>query len=182
MAMTTAQILEKMIVFSEGNLHDIDHLIRVWTYAKTIGELEGLDSRTQYILETAAITHDIACPYCRTKYGNTEGRHQEEEGAWIVRDFLRGTGMDEAAAGRVIYLVSHHHTVTGVDGADYQILLEADYIANAEENHWPEENARRFLSSVAGTESGKRLIREILLPGQEEADRTRAGQVCESGS
>ena len=109
--MTTAQILEKMIVFSEGNLHDIDHLIRVWTYAKTIGELEGLDSRTQYILETAAITHDIACPYCRTKYGNTEGRHQEEEGAWIVRDFLRGTGMDEAAAGRVIYLVSHHHTI-----------------------------------------------------------------------
>ena len=67
--------------------------------------------------------------------------------------------MDEAAAGRVIYLVSHHHTVTGVDGADYQILLEADYIANAEENHWPEENVRRFLSSVAGTESGKRLIR-----------------------
>ena len=25
-----------------GNIHDIDHLIKVWTYAKTIGELEGL--------------------------------------------------------------------------------------------------------------------------------------------
>ena len=25
------------------------HLIRVWTYAKTIGELEGLDSDTQFI-------------------------------------------------------------------------------------------------------------------------------------
>lgn len=38
--MTDAQILEKMIVFSAGNIHDIDHLIRVWTYARTIGELE----------------------------------------------------------------------------------------------------------------------------------------------
>ena len=47
-AMTVSQILEKMIAFSEGNIHDIDHLIRVWTYAKTIGELEGLDAGTHH--------------------------------------------------------------------------------------------------------------------------------------
>lgn len=60
--MTIAEILEKMISFSNGNIHDIDHLIRVWTFAKTIGELEHIDAETQYILEVAAITHDIACP------------------------------------------------------------------------------------------------------------------------
>ena len=59
--MTIAQIMEKMIAFSEGNIHDITHLSCVWTYAKTIGELEGLDADTQFILEVAAITHDIAC-------------------------------------------------------------------------------------------------------------------------
>ena len=58
--MTIAQIMEKMIAFSEGNIHDITHLSCVWTYAKTIGELEGLDAETQFILEVAAITHDIA--------------------------------------------------------------------------------------------------------------------------
>ena len=63
--MTVSQILEKMIAFSEGNTHDIDHLTRVWAYAKTIGELEGLDPETQFVLEVAAITHDIACPLCR---------------------------------------------------------------------------------------------------------------------
>ena len=71
--MTIAQIMEKMIAFSEGNIHDITHLSCVWTYAKTIGELEGLDADTQFILEVAAITHDIACPLCRKKYGNTNG-------------------------------------------------------------------------------------------------------------
>ena len=53
--------------------------IRVWTYAKTIGELEGIDKDTQFILEVAAITHDIACPICRDKYGNTNGKHQEKD-------------------------------------------------------------------------------------------------------
>ena len=65
--MTIAQIMEKMIAFSEGNIHDITHLSCVWTYAKTIGELEGLDADTQFVLEVAAITHDIACPLCRRK-------------------------------------------------------------------------------------------------------------------
>lgn len=63
--MTIAEILEKMICYSNGNIHDIDHLVRVWTFAKTIGELEHIDAETQYILEVAAITHDIACPLCR---------------------------------------------------------------------------------------------------------------------
>ena len=30
--MTIAQIMEKMIAFSEGNIHDITHLSCVWTY------------------------------------------------------------------------------------------------------------------------------------------------------
>ena len=52
--MTIAQILSKMIAASNGNIHDIDHLLRVWAYAHTIGELEGLDTETQYLLEVAA--------------------------------------------------------------------------------------------------------------------------------
>ncbi len=103
--MTIAQILNKMIAASNGNIHDIDHLLRVWAYARTIGELEGLDAETQYLLEVAAITHDIACPLCREKYGNTNGKYQEQEGAVLVRSFLAGTGMTEAQIARVAYLV-----------------------------------------------------------------------------
>ena len=132
--MTIAEIMKKMIVYSEGNFHDIDHLIRVWTYAKTIGELEGLDGETQYILEVAAITHDIACPFCRKAYGNTNGPNQEREGARLVREFLQDTGMPQAQVERVAYLVGHHHTLAQIDGIDYQILIEAEYLANASEN------------------------------------------------
>ncbi|MFR1449740.1 MAG: hypothetical protein ACLSXC_05920 [Beduini sp.] len=39
------------------------------------------------ILEIAAITHDIACPLCRQKYGNTNGKYQEQEGLILVEEF-----------------------------------------------------------------------------------------------
>ena len=161
MAMTIAQILEKMIAFSEGNIHDVDHFIRVWTYAKTIGELEGLDAETQYILEVAAIVHDIACPHCREKYGNTSGKHQEAEGAPMAEEFLRGSGMSDTQLERVKYLVGHHHTFTNIDGIDYQILVEADYIANASENGYDAAQITQFLSRVVRTGTGARLLRSV---------------------
>lgn len=160
-ALTIAQIMEKMIAFSDGNIHDIDHLIRVWTYAKTIGELEGIDANTQNILEVAAITHDIACPLCREKYGNTNGKHQEEEGAPLVRAFLSDCGLSDEQLDRVSYLVGHHHTFQGIEGIDYQILIEADYIANASENGYSRENVTNFLDNIMKTETGKRLARAV---------------------
>jgi len=160
-AVKISQIMEKMIDYSKGNIHDIDHLIRVWTYAKTIGELEGLDQETQYILEAAAITHDIACPLCREKYGNTNGKLQEKEGEPLVWEFLSDSDMTDEQIARVAFLVSHHHTFTDIDGADYQILIEADYIANASENGYSEENIRGFMQKIMKTQSGKKILQDI---------------------
>lgn len=159
--MTISQIMEKMIAFSNGNIHDIDHFVRVWTYAKTIAELEEIDPETQFILEAAAITHDIACPRCREKYGNTNGKYQEEEGVPLVRAFLADTGMSVPQIDRVAFLVGHHHTYTAIDGIDWQILIEADYIANAAENGYSREEIKGSIQKIMKTESGIRLIRSV---------------------
>ena len=156
-----SEIMEKMIAFSEGNVHDIDHLIRVWTYAKTIGELEKLDAETQFILEIAAITHDIACPLCREKYGSTNGKYQEREGEPMVRTFLADTDMSIEQIDRIAWLVAHHHTFSDIDGLDYQILVEADYIANASENGYSRENIRNFMEKIMRSESGKRILTAV---------------------
>ena len=153
--------MDKMIAFSEGNIYDIDHFIRVWTYAKTIAELEQLDSETQYILEVAAITHDIACPLCREKYGNTNGKHQEAEGVSMVETFLNDADMSAHQMERIKYLVGHHHTLSGIDGIDHQILIEADYIANASENGYDGKNIENFLNQIVKTSTGKQLIKSV---------------------
>ena len=157
-----SRIMERMIAFSEGNIHDIDHLLRVWSYARTIGELEGLDADTLLILEAAAIVHDIACPLCRQKYGNTNGKYQEAEGAPMAAAFLADSGLAEAQIARVAFLVGHHHTFAGIDGADWQILVEADYIANTTENGYSPANAANFVGKIFRTRAGRRLAGEIL--------------------
>ena len=159
--MKIAEFMEKMIVFSKENMHDIDHFMKVWAYAKTIGELENIDDETQYILEIAALTHDIACPLCCEKYGNTNGKYQEEEGAWLVKDFLADMGLTSVQIERVAYLVGHHHTFQRIDGFDYQILIEADFIVNAAESAYSKENIANFAETIMRTNSAKRLAAEV---------------------
>jgi len=159
--MTVSQIMEKMIKASGGNIHDIEHLVKVWSYAKTIGELEALSPETQFLLETEAITHDIACPVCHEKYGNANGKLQEKESPELIKHFFAETDLTETQKGRISYVVGHHHTYEGVDGLDWQILLEADYIVNASENSYTKENILNFMNQHTKTAAGKRLIREV---------------------
>lgn len=159
--MTVSELIRKMIACSKGNLHDIAHFMKVYAYAKTIGECEHLDENTQLMLEVAAVLHDIACPLCREKYGNTEGKYQEQEGAVLAADFLKDTDFSEELIERVSYLVGHHHTLTQIEGMDYQILIEADYLVNADESHYHRDNIRNMYEKVFRTKTGRALLWEI---------------------
>lgn len=161
--LTIPQLTEKMIAFSAGNTADIHHFLCVWAYAKTIGEEEGLDEKTLFLLEATAVLHDISCPLCREKYGNTDGKHQEAESPRLVRDFLADSGFDTALIDRISYLIAHHHTVTGIDGMDYQILIEADFLVNAAEKGLGKEAVAHFLKNVTKTDCGRRLLQSIFL-------------------
>lgn len=167
--MIVAAATEKMIEFYRGNLYDIDHFLKVWAMAKTIGELEGLDSHTQEVLELTAVVHDIACPLCREKYGNTNGSNQEVESPPLVEAFFEGLPVDPADLARISFLVAHHHTYTGVDGPDYQILLEADFLVNAGESGYSRAVIEKFRQRVFRTKSGIRLLDSMYLG---EAEKT----------
>ena len=43
---------------------------------------------------------------------------------------------------RVCYLIAHHHTYDKIDGKDYQILVEADFLVNLYEDNLPEKAVR----------------------------------------
>lgn len=167
--MIVAAATQKMIEFYRGNLRDIDHFLKVWAMAKTIGELEGLDSHTQEVLELTAVVHDIACPLCREKYGNTNGSNQELESPPLVETFFEGLPVDPADLSRISFLVAHHHTDTGVDGLDYQILLEADFLVNAGESGYSRAVIEKFRQRVFRTKSGIRLLDSMYL-GEAEKD------------
>ena len=159
--MTVACAVEKMIKFYKGNIHDIDHFLKVWAYAKTIGEEEGLDGKTLKTLELAAVVHDIACPLCREKYGNTNGKNQEKESAALVREFFAEVSDDTSDIERIVRLVSHHHTYSPVDGIDHRILLEADFLVNASESSYSKTAIENAREKVFRTNCGIRLLSSI---------------------
>lgn len=156
--MNVSEIMVKMIAYSEGNLHDINHFLKVHAYAEMIAECEAVSREVRQTAEIAAIVHDIACPLCREKYGNTNGKYQETEGIPLTRAFLADTGLSEAVAERVVYLVGHHHTPQAVDGPDYQILLEADYLVNAGESEKYRKSWKAFQENVFRTKTGIRFL------------------------
>ncbi|MCR5447894.1 MAG: HD domain-containing protein [Solobacterium sp.] len=158
---TVSEAIIKMIGNSEGSQYDICHFLKVWAYAKNIGEQEGLDELTQQTLEFAAIVHDIACPSLRREYGNSPHDLQEKYGPPMVREFYRDSGMSEEMLERICYLVGHHHTFTDVDGLDYRILLEADFLVNAGENEKYRNSVDRFRQEVFRTKTGTALLNSM---------------------
>ena len=159
--MIVSEIAKKMIDFYDGSRRDVRHFLKVHAYAKLIGELENLDEKTQLTLEIAAIVHDIACPMCREKYGSSAGKNQELEGMPLAREFLSDAGLGGDIIDRVVYLVGHHHTIDAVDGEDYRILLEADYLVNADESNYTPENIENTRRIMFKTKTGTQLLNSI---------------------
>ena len=166
--MTTEELARRLIAASGRNRHDIAHFLKVWAYTRLIGTAEGLDAQTQRTLETAALLHDIACPLCREKYGNTNGKYQEREGMPLAEAFVRDAGLPEACRERVVFLVGHHHTLTGIDGPDWQILLEADYLVNADESGYTPGQIRAARQTLFRTAAGRALLDDIYGCGARE--------------
>ena len=161
--MTIAELTRKMINFYKGNKPSVSHTMKVWGYAKTIGELEGLDEDTQFLTEVAAIVHDLSIPFCREKYGDDCGSLQEKEGPAITVEFLADTGLSEDAVERLAYLVGHHHSPEQIDGIDYQILIEADYLVNADEWGYSDEDIRMYHDKIFKTASGTSMLEDIFI-------------------
>ena len=82
--MIVSNAIEKMIDFYQGSQHDINHFLKVWSYARNIGQMEGLDDHTQEVLELTAVVHDISCPLCRNMGKPTEKNRNWRARHWSV--------------------------------------------------------------------------------------------------
>lgn len=159
--MLISKIIVKMIDYSEKNCHDINHFIKVHSFAKIIADSIEISDEERLSLEIASVLHDIACPLCRDKYGNTNGKYQEREGVILVKEFLNDIDISEKIKDRVVFLVGNHHTYENVDALDYQILLEADFLVNAYESAYSKAHIKNMLVNVFKTKTGINLLKSM---------------------
>ncbi len=151
----------EMICLYSGDPKRIQHFCKVHSYAKLIAEMEHIDTDTLLILEAAALTHDIGIHLCEKKYGSSNGKLQEKEGPAIAETLLKKLQFEENVIKRVKYLIAHHHTYDAIDGMDYQILVEADFLVNIMEDGLSKEAALHAYHNIFKTESGKKICREM---------------------
>ena len=67
-----------MIELYRGDAKRIQHFCKVHSYAKLIAETENVDKECLFIIEAAALTHDIGIHSCEEKYRNCSGKLQEK--------------------------------------------------------------------------------------------------------
>ena len=163
MSVPVGAIIIKMAEDYKGSLHDIDHFLKVYAWAKAIGEKEIADVESREVLEVAAILHDIACPRCREKYGHAAGSLQELEGMPMTRELLAPFHLPESFVERVVWLVGHHHTVTGVETPEHRVLLEADYLVNAGEQGQSRAQMEAAEKEFFRTKTGIELLHSVYL-------------------
>lgn len=150
-----------MIAYNEGDAKRIQHFIKVHALARLIGEEEQLDAKTQYVLEAAALTHDIGIRNSEQKYGSCNGKQQELEGPPEAEKLLQKLGFAPEVTERVCWLIAHHHTYNGITGADYQILVEADFLVNLYEDGVSPEAVKTAYSRIFKTQAGKNICRTM---------------------
>ena len=150
-----------MIDLYSGDAKRIQHFCKVHSYAKLIAETEKVDDRTLFIIETAALTHDIGIHTCEEKYGSCGGKLQEKEGPAIAKKLLSKLGFDTEISDRVQYLIAHHHTYDDINGIDYQILVEADFLVNMMEDNLPKQAVENAYNKIFSTSCGKRICKNM---------------------
>lgn len=157
--MIMEDLIVKMTEFNAGDPKRIQHFLKVYEFAHVIGIREGLAPETLHILEMAAILHDIGIRPSEEKYGRCDGKLQEQEGPAYAKEILaQFPEVTVAETERICYLIAHHHTYENVDGLDYRILLEADFLVNALEDDLPKEAIRKCRENVFETETGVYLL------------------------
>lgn len=86
---------------------------------------------------------------------------RKKEGPAIAKKLLADLHFAEQVSERVQYLIAHHHTYEDIDGIDYQILIEADFLVNIYEDELSKEAIVHAYKKIFRTDAGKKICREM---------------------
>lgn len=140
---------------------NIHHLMAVHGYSRMIAQMENVDEHTLLITELSAYLHDIGVKISKEKYGNSQPQYQEEEGPIIARELLAPLNLPAEDVERICFIIGHHHTYKAIDGIDFQILVEADYVVNLMEGYCKRESIPEMKKNIFKTETGKYLLKQM---------------------
>jgi HD superfamily phosphodiesterase len=161
--MLVTETLARMIEYFGNDVRRINHALKVYSFASLIARKEGLQDSELQITDLASILHDIGIPVSEQKYGSCIGKYQEIEGPPIARGILESLGASTDIINRVCFIIGNHHTYTKIDGIDFQILVEADFLVNFFEDEMSDSVIKNARDKYFKTETGKSILDRMYL-------------------
>lgn len=156
------ELSRALIKYNYGDPQRIQHTTKVHAYASMIGLEEGLDDESQFILESAALVHDVGIRASEKKYGHQNGKMQEQEGPAVATELLTQLGgYTDKQIERICWLVAHHHTYHVCEDLDYQILIEADFLVNLYEDNESADAIKAVRKNIFRTKSGLKMFDDM---------------------
>ena len=78
-----------MIELYKGDSRRIQHFCKVHSYARLIAQMENVDYKTLFIIETAALTHDIGIHTCEENMESVAAGCRKRKDLHLLKSFLK---------------------------------------------------------------------------------------------
>ena len=145
----------------------IGRATRMARYAEKIGKREGGNLA---VILTAAYLHDIGMKEKKVTHQGFDGSNRDvSEGSPVARQILMKLGARDELIEEVCDIVAHHQRAEAGNSVNHRVVYDADMIANLEEreNITPKgsEVLAGEIETLLFTQTGKKVAKELLLPG-----------------
>ena len=136
----------------------VDHTLKVLKNAEDIMKGENIGEEEKELISIVTILHDIGAVEAQRKYGTIEGAYQEKEGPTVAKEILKKVGYNKNID-RICFIIGNHHTPSKIDGLDFQIQWEADFLENLtvmdKENE--QQKIKKYIDENFKTITGKKM-------------------------
>lgn len=158
-----SSVREQMIEYFHNNVRRINHALKVFIFAQIISEKLDLDTQTKELIYYSALLHDIGIKEAEKKYKSSAGKYKEIEGPEIAEKILSDLNIPVETINRVCFIAGNHHSYNKIDGIDFQILVEADFLVNIYEDDVDINSIKNIYKRIFKTEEGKKLLKTMYL-------------------
>ena len=140
----------------------LNHALKVAQYAEEILKIEG---GHPLVVLGAAYLHDIGIKEAEEKYGSASAEDQEKEGKDIAEDILKKLNVQRGIVDEICDIIGHHHHPREKETLNFQILYEADWLVNIEENGLSKDpkKVEEVIEKNFRTVTGIRMAKEVLI-------------------
>ena len=155
------RIYSEMKRYFGSDMKRVNHALKVAEYAEEILKIEG---GHPLVVLGAAYLHDIGIKEAEKKYGSASVEDQEREGPAIARDILGRLNVQRGIVEEICDMIGHHHHPREKETLHFQILFEADWLSNMEEDGFSKDPKKleEIIEKNFKTMTGKKLASEFL--------------------